>query len=78
MKRAERRAEVRAAGKRWRDVIEPSLDDATCTNCGRHLDDGPPDAPTLSLDIGGGQIVYACGHCAPGLMAMLGGMREHG
>jgi hypothetical protein len=62
--RAERRRAEREA-RRFRLPV-----DATCDRCGRYLDDGPPDAPTMSVDLGG-SVIYACGHCAPSLRQTL-------
>jgi hypothetical protein len=70
MDRAERRRAVRAARKRWVEDVQPLVDEATCDQCGRHLDDGPPDLPTLSVDLGG-RVIFACGWCAPALREVL-------
>jgi hypothetical protein len=61
--RAQRRREEREALRRA--VAFRLTGDETCDRCGRHLDDGPPDLPTCSVDVGGGEIWSACGYCAP-------------
>jgi hypothetical protein len=64
---ARRRAEREA--HRVRVMVEAG--EGCCDRCGRHLDDGPPGAMTLSVDLGGSTLL-ACGHCAPALAAVLG------
>jgi len=48
--------------------------DETCDRCGRHLDDGPPDRPSVSVEVGPGRMMYACGWCASELLDALNGL----
>jgi hypothetical protein len=45
--------------------------DEVCDRCGRHLDDGPPNVPTLSVEVGD-RFLFACAYCAPDLADVLG------
>ncbi len=68
MTRAERRRAVREEDReaRQRAAAFQLSGDETCDQCGRHLDDGPPDLQTLTVDVGG-KIFTACAYCAPAL-----------
>ena len=61
------RAERRRAAREGRSTFRGLAGDEVCDNCGRHLDDGPPDLPTFSVEFGPGRMLFACGYCAPGL-----------
>jgi hypothetical protein len=69
--RAERRRAARAEARGRSFHLDG---DEVCGRCGRHLDDGPPDAPTMSVEISPGQILYACGWCAPDLHRLVLGL----
>jgi hypothetical protein len=70
MNRAERRRMERES-KHSFDLHRPTIEAGCCDHCGRHLDDGPPGEPTLSVDVGG-HLLMACSYHAPLLASLVG------